>query len=295
MKNNDTFDFRRFGKYFASDIKTCWTNYGLSLLTIALLFPVAVYFITTTFNFVVNSTWDGPDMGVRVFVFAVAMICMIVTMPVKCYGRITEKQYGSFWLMLPASRLEKFASMFLMTCIIVPVTGIVLYIGMDAVICAFDHTCGSSLTAGAMKFIRNMGDIEELTMNFVDENIDIEDAALIQQILGQINSPLLYADEIIGMTLPFLLGAVFFKRGKTVKTILALFAISTAVSIVATPIMESWASNVFNGLNDDPAVLTRLFDNGFFKNLVLIDTISDTIVNLALMAGLWFRIKTLKH
>ena len=132
-------------------------------------------------------------------------------------------------------------------------------------------------------------------MNFVDENIDIEDATLIQQIIDQINSPLLYADELIGMTLPFLLGAVFFKKSKTVKTILVLFAFSTAVSIVSTPIMESWASNVFDSLNDDPAVITRLFDNGFFKNLVVIDTISDTIVNLALMAGVWFRIKTLKH
>ena len=140
-----------------------------------------------------------------------------------------------------------------------------------------------------------MGDVEELTMNFVDENIDLEDATLIQQIIGQINSPLLYADELIGMTLPFLLGAVFFKNSKTVKTILVLFAFSTAISIIATPIMESWASNVFDSLNDDPTVLTRLFDNGFFKNLVLIDTISDTVINLALMAGVWFRIKTLKH
>ena len=220
---------------------------------------------------------------------------MVVTMPVKCYGKITDKQYGSFWLTLPASRLEKFISMFLLSCIIVPVVGVVLFLGIDAIICTFDHTCGTSLIAGAMKFIRNMGDVQELTMNFVDENIDIEDATLIQQIIGQINSPLLYADELIGMTLPFLLGAVFFKNSKTVKTILVLFAFSTAVSIVSTPIMESWASNVFDSLNDDPAVITRLFDNGFFKNLVVIDTISDTIVNLALMAGIWFRIKTLKH
>ena len=104
---NDIFNFSRFGKYFASDIRTCRSNFGLSLLTIALLFPVATYFITTVFNFVINSVWDGPDMGLRVFVFVVALLCMIITMPVKCYGRITEKQYGSSWLMLPASRLEK--------------------------------------------------------------------------------------------------------------------------------------------------------------------------------------------
>ncbi len=292
---NDIFNFSRFGKYFASDIRTCRSNFGLSLLTIALLFPVATYFITTVFNFVINSVWDGPDMGLRVFVFVVAMLCMIITMPVKCYGRITEKQYGSSWLMLPASRLEKFVSMFLLTCIIVPVAGIVLYLGMDALICALDHTCGKNLIAGGMELIRGMGDLQSLTMNFVDENVTIEDAAMVQEILKQVSSPWLYIDEIFAMTLPFLLGAVFFKSGKTVKTFLALFAISTAISIAATPLMTNWAMNIANDMNDDPMAVLELFRNGFFKHLVLIDIISDTVSNLALMAGIWFRIKTLKH
>ena len=41
--------------------------------------------------------------------------------------------------------------------------------------------------------------------------------------------------------------------------------------------------------------ILHLFNNGFFKNLVLIDIISDTIFNAALLTGIWFRIKTLKH
>lgn len=292
---NDIFNFRRFGKYFATDIRTCRANYGLSLLTISLIVPTVLYVVLTAFNLLLTSAWEGPDLGIRVFAFCVAMFCIIVTMPVKCYGRITEKQYGSFWLTLPASRLEKFISMFLMTCIIVPVTGIAIYLGMDALICAFDHTCGNSLVTGGLELIRKMGDLQELTMNLANEKITIEDAALAQEIVNQINSPLLYIDEIFGITLPFLLGAVFFKNGKTVKTLLVLFAFSTAFSIAITPVMESWASDVITGLNDGTAVIRTLFDNGLFKNLVLIDTISDTVFNLALMAGIWFRIKTLKH
>ena len=292
---NDIFNLRRFGKYFGTDIRTCWANYGLSLLTLSILSPVFFYILSTGFNLLLKSTWDGPDMGMRFFVFCIAVACMVITMPVKCYGKITEKQYGSFWLTLPASRLEKFISMFLMTCIIVPFTGIAIYLGIDALICAFDHTCGNNLITGAIGLIRNMGDINELTMNLIDENITIEDSALIQDIFHQINSPLLYIDEIFGITLPFLLGAVFFKNGKTVKTILVLFAFSTAFSIAITPMMESWASEVMAGMNDDTTVIRRLFDNGLFKNLVLIDTITDTVFNLALLAGIWFRIKTLKH
>ena len=292
---NDNFNFRRFGKYFSTDIRTCWSNYGLSLLTISIFTPVFFYILITTFHLILNSSWDGPDMGLRFFVFCIALACLVITMPVKCYGKITEKQYGTFWLTLPASRLEKFISMFLMTCIIFPIAGIATYLAVDALICAFDHTCGNNLIAGGMELIRNMGDIKELTMNLVDESVTIEDAALIQEIVSQMNSPLLYIDEIFGITLPFLLGAIFFKNGKTVKTILVLFALSTVFSISITPIMENWASEVMTGLNDGTAVIRKLFDNGLFRNLALIDTISDTVLNLALMTGIWFRIKTLKH
>lgn len=295
MKTNDIFNFRRFGRYFTSDLSTCWSNFGLSLLTISILFPVGTYILTNAFNLVLRSTWDGPDIGIRSFIFIIATICMVVTMPVKCYGKITEKQYGSFWLTLPASRLEKFVSMFLMTCIIVPVLGFALHLGTDAIICALDHTCGKNLIAGATELIRNIGDMKELTMNFVDETITVENAALVQQILGQISNPWMYLDEIFGITLPFLLGAIYFKNGKTVKTILVLFAISMASSIIMTPFLENWAVEIVKNANSDPTAILQMFNNGIFKNLVLIDTISDTIVNLALMAGIWFRIKTLKH
>lgn len=292
---NDIFNFRRFGKYFTTDFKTCWANYGLSLLTISLLSPLVLYVIIATINQIMHNTWDGPDIGLRVFAFAVAMICMVVTMPVKCYGKITEKQYGSFWLTLPASRLEKFISMILMTCIIVPVSGALLYLGLDALICAFDHTCGQNLFAGGTELLQRMGEAKDVTLNLIDESITIEDAALVQELVRQMNNPWMYIDEIFCFTLPFLLGAVFFKNGKTVKTFIALFAISTVTGMICSPIMTNWVMEMFNNLNEDPDAILQMFNNKLFKNLVLIDTVTDTVTNLALMAGIWFRIKTLKH
>lgn len=292
---NDIFNFRRFGKYFATDFRTCWANYGLSLLTISLLSPLVLYVIIVTINQIMHNTWDGPDIGLRVFAFAVAMICMVVTMPVKCYGKITEKQYGSFWLTLPASRLEKFISMILMTCIIVPVSGALLYLGLDALICAFDHTCGQNLFAGGTELLQRMGEAKDVTLNLIDESITIEDATLAQEIVRQMNNPWMYIDEIFCFTLPFLLGAVFFRNGKTVKTFIALFAISTVTGMICSPIMTNWVMEMFNNLNEDPDAILQMFNNKLFKNLVLIDTVTDTVTNLALMVGIWFRIKTLKH
>lgn len=295
MKTNDFFNFRRFGKYFSSEIRTCWSNYGLSLMTLSLLFPVSLYFVVSAFNLIVRSNWDGPDMGLRTFIFTVAMICIVVTMPVKCYGRITEKQYGSFWLTLPASGFEKFISMFLMTCIIVPVIGSALYLGADAIICAIDHTCGRNLIAGGIDLLGRMGEMQDFTLNFMDEGITIEDAAMTENIIRQIGNPWMYVDEIFGITLPFLLGAICFKNGKTVKTFLAIFAFSMATSMMMTPFMSNWAAEIVSEANSDPMAVLNILDSGVFQNLTLVDTISDTIVNLALLAGIWFRIKTLKH
>lgn len=293
MKTKDIFNFNRFGKYFVSDLRTCAANYGLSLMTIALLTPIANEVFTGVFKIFLTGEWSGPGMSARAMIFAIAMLCMIVTMPVKCYGKITEKQYGSFWLTLPASRLEKFISMFLMTCILVPLVGAAGYIGLDALLCAIDPTCGGSLATGAAELIRSMFASGDITVNLGNESIPIEDAQMLNEIMLQFTSPWLYIDEIFGITLPFLLGAVYFKSGKTVKTFLALFAFSAAVSAISTPFATRALAEI--GEITDPSAIFRVFDNGLFRNLVLIDTVSDAIVNIAIMTGIWFRIKTLKH
>ena len=299
MKATDIFNFRRFGKYFSSDVRTCTANYGLSLLTISILAPVATYAILSGITYIMTGDWNGPGQGTRFFIFAMMMVCMIVTMPVKCYGRLTEKQYGSFWLSLPASRLEKFISMIIISCIIVPIAGFTFYLLVDSLICGIDATCGKGLFALGMDYFRHANEFVDdiggmLTLNMGSESIPVEDPALSVDILRQLNNPWLYIDDAFGMTLPFLLGAIFFKNGKTVKTLLVMAAIGTAVSMMSLPLMKNYFMEIANSAEAD-TIIKSMFNNGFFKNIVLIDTVSDTLVNLAFMAGIWFRIKTLKH
>ena len=297
MKTNDIFDFRRFGKYFASDIRTCAANYGLSLATLSLLTPLAFHVIASAFSFTLGDGWNGPDMGFRAFVFAIAMFCLIVTMPVKCYGKITEKQYGSFWLTLPASRLEKFLSMIVLTCIITPAIGVGLYLGLDAIICAIDSTCGNSLGFGLTQLFEGLGNLDgalaDVKMNLGNEGIIIDDGT--EKMMQQIGSPWLYTVEIFCMTLPFLLGAIFFKSGKTVKTFLALAVFSTTLSIIATPFMMGYLSSLMVEMGDGVEAANKIINSGIMKNLVWINIVSDTLTIAALLTGIWFRIKTLKH
>ncbi len=288
----DIFNFNRFGKYFLSDIKTCIANYGLSLITLSTLSFLVLYVFNVGLNLILGNGWDGPDAGFRFFVFGVVMFCIVVTMPVKCYGKLTEKRYGSQWLMIPASRLEKFASMIILSCIVAPVVGLLLYLGLDALFCAVDPTCGDSL-------IRWAFDIENrINEFFVAEGIVSEpEFPALMNFLGQLKSPWLYIDDGIQMLLPFLLGALFFKSGKTVKTFLSIAAVSTLVSVISAPIMVDWTRTMMELNVDGNNILyaDALFGSWFFRNIALVDTISDTVCNVALLTAIYFRIKTLKH
>jgi hypothetical protein len=296
MKTKDIFDFNRFGKYFASDLKTCGANYGLSLLALTVLAPVATELVFAGFSLLLDLSWHGAGLGLRVSVFATAMFCMIVTMPVKCYGQLTDKQYGAFWLMLPASRLEKFISMLLICSIIVPALGLGMYLGVDALICAIDHTCNQSIVASAFDL---MDEITTLKMNMGGVEVDVPKESIMavengSRFIRQITNPWLYVDEILCVSLPFLLGAICFKTRKTVMTFLAMAAFSMALSMFATPLMLSVMDKFTMAASEEDA-MRMMFESGFYNNLIWLDIVSDTLLYGGIIAGIWFRIKTLKH
>ena len=295
MNKKDIFNFNRFGKYFVSDLKTCASNYGLSMLTTTILLPIALYVIRVAIHALAYSTWEGPEVGLRLFCFGMAILFIITQMPVKCYGKITEKQYGSFWLTLPASRLEKLLSMFIMTCLIAPITGTVLFLGMDAFICAIDPTCGKCLIEGAKYLFDILAKMGELRINLGLDSIPIEDPEAISAMIEHLTSPWLYIDEIFGISLPFLLGAIYFKKNKIAKTCLAIFGLSMAISLVTAPLSAGLANEIIANSIDNPNAALEVLSNRYFKNMVLIDVISDTVFNIALITAIWFRIKTLKH
>ena len=89
MKTKDIFNFRRFGKYFESDLRSCASNYWLSMLLISLK-GLIIYIGTECMGLAFTGEWSGPDKSFRVFTFVVSMFVLMTTMPVKCYGKLTE-------------------------------------------------------------------------------------------------------------------------------------------------------------------------------------------------------------
>lgn len=286
---NDIFNLRRFGKYFVSDARSCAVNYGISMAVTSFMGLLA-YLIYGSIMLAMDGAWESADDGFRSFAFFLCVCVMVMNIPVKCYGKITDKKDGSSWLMIPVSTFEKCLSMVIMTLIAIPSVTMGIYLLVDMIICKLDPACGTTL-------IEMVKDLFNLLGHFkVSAEMEMADYPAISEFVKQFSSLWLYIDDFFQVSLTFLLGAIFFKSAKTSKTILAVLIIGILISTAATPIM----GHMFNSFTADlemetPENINALFSTGLFRHAALIDTISDTVVNLALLTGIFFRVKTLKH
>lgn len=288
MKNN-IFNLRRFGKYFVADLRGCVANYGLTMVLISFM-GLITYLLYGFIILALDGAWESADDGLRSFAFLLCMCILIVNMPVKCYGMITDRKEGPSWLMIPVSTFEKCLSMILITAVAVPSVTMGTYLLADMIICKADPACGTSLIAMVRDLFSLLGNLK------ISSEMDLSGYPAVSNFVEQLSSPWLYIDDFLMVSLTFLLGAIFFKSGKTSKTILSIIVVSMAISIVAAPVLTNMSTSFTADLHrEGPEHLNQLFSTGLFRHAALIDTINDTLVNLALLAGIFFRVKTLKH
>lgn len=266
----EIFDIKRFGRYIASDLKGCTANFGLNLLTISLLGVIA-YFVSSVFHLVIGDGWHSTGEATRWTIFLLASAILLISMPIKCYGHITDRKSGAAWLMLPASTFEKFLSMILNCLVIIPAAFFIVYIGCDLLLCTADKSIGTALiNTSAAHFIYGA---------------EIPDG------LSKTLHPITAIDDIFSIILVFLLGGLCFKRSKAAKTILVLIGIGMAASIILTPVFINFFAGSISNLQslDSEMILNRI--NG----LAWIDTVSDLVVLAGLLVTIFFRLKTIKH
>jgi len=277
---NNTFDIRRFGNYFVSELRAAVSNFGITIGILSAM-PVILYLFAGVFSVIFFGHWGASPLAARIPFFAVSIIVLLIAQPVSCYGKITQKQYGSSYALLPVSVLEKTLSMILICCLITPLCVVAVHCSLDALLCAIDSRCGESLVS-LVGSLSSADFVQDALSELKAYDFDI--AAFL--------SPLLYVDDIIQTSLLFLLGALMFKNNKVVKTILALILFSMVSSMILSPIMIGTGKNLME--TDDPTIILNRF-GWMFKNMALLDTINDTLVNLGLAVAVFFRIKTIKH
>lgn len=271
---NNIFNLKRFAKYLLYDIRTAWNNTSWSTLVIGLL-PVLAFTLSTVFVFLV--TGDIPDYTVadKVTIFTAAVVATMVAFPVKIYGAITDKRYGSSWLMVPASSLEKTLSMLIVVCVVLPVfVGGLFCISDGLLSLLFKNTYGGSVLA----------------------TIHQTSKAVLEETSGYIRINLLgngYLGWCIS-ALTFTLGGIFFKKGKVAKTILSIFAITMILSIVAVRAVSNGWSLEFD--------FEKFFMDGneemilsLMRKVKALLISANVVLLLAVSGGIFARIKTLKH
>ena len=274
----DIFNIRRFGKYFVSDLRGAAANFGLSLVLLACS-GIIVYLFMGFFSLITSGTWDGSGMAIRFATLAISYVVLMISMPPKCYGHLTDKCAGSAWLMIPASTLEKCLSMVLITTLVIPVIFFGLHCGLDAILCAIDPNCGDS-------FFTIMGTIPSL----LDEIPEIAVAEFVTDMMR----PYSFIDDHVYGILVFLLGAICFKKNKSAKTILCLIGLSMGVSMIVSPVVLHSMVSMAGSLAEisDPSVI---FNSPLFNNLKVFDTVSDLVLMAGLLVAIYFRVRTLKH
>ena len=266
---NNIFDIKRFGQYFLYDLRRAWNNYGLSLLLMGLI-PIILYVV---YQFISLVSGRGTNLmpDPMKFVALFAVLCVVILgAGVKLYGFVTEKRAGSDFLILPASTTEKWLSLALIVCIVLPVVLFVLLFVSDALM-----SLVFPLTYGGRLF--NQAFANDILAEVMDE----EGVSF--------KLPAVLFCNWCESILVFTLGAICFKRAKVAKTLLCLFGFSIVLSMLMVLI--------FGTSHIDTEQLEAFFESPdrVFSFLNWTVNIVYTVIIGGLLWGIWYRLRTLKH
>lgn len=266
---NKHFNFSRFGKYFLYDLRNAGVNYGVNMLMISLM-PFLMFLLFEAGSLIIKGTGTETDLsGVGQIVGMItAFAVMLLGSPAALYGRVTDKRKGTDFLLVPASVSEKFLSMILIVCVVVPAVGC-LGLGIcDSLMSAiFPMSYGDSLFTklGGV----NIFNIEDPSVNGFSVN------------LGYVLI-LSYISTVLFMTL----GAVFFKKAKVAKTIMASIAFGIALSPISAGILK--ATGFFEIIMEADELQGLMFLNSFFNWAIWLQVIAYAVL-------VFLRLKTIKH
>jgi len=272
---NNTFSFRRFGTYFLYDLREVWKNNSKAFY----LFGgagVILYVVWVLFSLVFTQTWTAPIIWARAGVFAAAVFGLSLYYA-RMYGFLTERKAGSKYLMIPASSGEKFASMMVISIIVVPIVFTAIYLALDGLLTLVDKTAGTALIAGIGEIKDGFNALMEMegdgfTMSF--------GWFIVSMIISSVQNLLF-----------FLLGGLIFKKWKIAGSIGVSLLIGIVLGNVIGLIVNGedfleWAQSIEN---KDLAV------EELSRRILLWANIVGGIISVGLATGIFFRIKTLKH
>ena len=271
---NEIFDFNRFWTYFKYDLKQMWRNHSKAAIMIGGASAI-FYVIWVLVSLVFAQHWSSPPIVARVVVFALAFTILELYM-VRAYGYLTEKKAGSAWLMIPASKTEKFVSMILMVCIVIPLLFLVAYAVIDGILALVDPTYGQALISGGAGAYTKM--LQGLSTLSNESPITFTASSLIFPAIISLFCNFLY----------FHLCGICFKKNKLVGAIAILFGLSLVLSLLTGIFVPQYVQYIDLDMSDMQVAR-------WFTGLMNAGIIFSCLLTIGLGWGVWRRIKTIQH
>lgn len=264
---SNIFSASRFGKYFIYDLKKAYNNFGFGAL-LTIVTPIIAFVVCQIFYVIFEGHFPTDAVAMKVTRFILLMFyCINILMiaPAKIYGSVTDKRFGSSFILIPASTFEKWLSMFLIAIIIVPVVTFLLFVGVDSLMCViFPVTYGENV----------MYYINQVLTTLAEANPPLPFNIFPLMVIGSFSGVLVY-----------LLGGLIFKKNKVSKTILASFAIGMVLSMFL-PLFIKFSNFDLSVYHDNYKLATQLLS---------ISYILYAIELTALLFGTYYRLKTIQH
>lgn len=222
-----SFDKNRFLKVLAYDLKQVRNTYGKALL-VAMLAPFMWWLMKTAF--------DGSfSMFGRAYLIYLDFVLVLIVAPSQLYARVNQGNKGIYYAMLPASKTEKYLSMWLICAVILPTALAAVLFGMDCLLASlpFGSIHNNVVRHEEARYLWQAFDSHD-DINLLD--FSEGRALLVLNLFATLHSTVAY----------FMLTNTIFTKVKTILSILVLWVLSIVISPIFMIISFARMSNLEN-------------------------------------------------
>lgn len=224
-------EWNRFCKVVAKDFRNMWPMFGTTMIILAVL-PFAVWLFMTVIGI------SAPlDPAFRLMMIQGVAYLAAMMAPSRMYRTWNLRNEGIYYAMLPASKLEKFISALFFSFIVCPLA---VYLGSFVLDCFL-----TALPFGAWEdwlWQSKVGFPFIFDMSFFDSLVAAGEEMDLFGYYG-LWWVICCWTGYISTVLMFFFTATLFKRHKVLQTILWLYVIEFAFSIVLIPVFVAIFSN----------------------------------------------------
>ena len=281
---NKTFDIKRFWLFLKRELVRAYNDMGLTTLILGLA-PAILFGVIQAFALIISGEMVSfTYTGILAFSFALLLGCIVI--PIKLYGPLTDKRFGSEWLMIPASRIEKYTTMMLITCVIAPICITAITFVTDGLLSLIFHDQYGQVLATKFNFKDMMDFMRGMVYSIGGGDADLEG---IEGIKFHMSTAGVLILNWIEYAVFFLLGAVIFDKSKFGKTLLCLMALSMVMSMASTAIVS------FCNLDGLIDAISDENPQRLINYMMTVIYALYTVLALVPAYFIWRRVKTLKH